>query len=823
MKKWFKVVVLLFFCVVFCTFFSIVALASEEIYFDDEGNLIYITYDKKATSSVSYKAIGWILKRYDAPINEPGQQYVIVRKIEYAVEDPDNPGYLYCYFWSDRDEILDAVEEKSDVWRKQLEKYGDMVYIDNVMTVCNNRVPLGNVDENGKCTGEVYYTYEGIKNARPWANKEYLKAYFDIKLRFPVLTKVPKFAYEETNCTMGVLQGGTMNSLTIGSNIYGKEEYDIEEGVPGGEKLYFLGSCDSFCYKLDYFRYTYKLYLPVEVKTKYTLKWVDLDGKALSETRTVSRWYLVPKVISFTSIDDFKIYDLQSVNVSSSLLNSEVNLYENDSGNKATIKSIEYGDVKNHIKQTSYSCSTEDVILSSEDFKKPIIPEKDYLYIAKKAVSNVYVKSDYLSLNGEVMLSNEYKNLSGCTPTKILQGQQDIYIDSVVTNELARNGWYQDFVMTCSYKERNKNTEYVSVNKNINGVKIHTPIVCKTNVYGDKSINQTEMPGLNDITLGGEFFVNFSYLGTHRDIKGYGTKNYGKYAGMTYVKFPFDVWYKGKLMNAEQWIELGDVTSSFMLPEYVKTGGYCIECKVIAKNGASEDEMGEGYNKLIEQYGAYCIEKVEVVGRIYDFTIESDDIYLAGNKDKEGKEVDREDVKWMPKSYDISEGSKVKVAIVTLGDIKDSASIMVVPRYYFLKNGESDLLEVEPCDKNEWITEYIMDSEKVIELGNNMYLWEFEYCVPDNAMVQNKEDGELLRDGVVFIAFEFRYENNGTKTILYLNEINYKNGYCNMWRRQGGCEYIDIQGELVHIKDGTALISMVGENVKDDYEVNGTH
>ena len=53
----------------------IVAKASEELYFDNDGNLYYITRERKATSNVKYFTIGWIIKRYDMPIDAPGQQY----------------------------------------------------------------------------------------------------------------------------------------------------------------------------------------------------------------------------------------------------------------------------------------------------------------------------------------------------------------------------------------------------------------------------------------------------------------------------------------------------------------------------------------------------------------------------------------------------------------------------------------------------------------------------------------------------------------------------------------------------------------------------
>ena len=209
-------VMLLVFLVVF--FGDDKVYADEQAYFDDSGNLIYVTHDKKATSTVSYKAIGWIIKRYDGPMDAEGQQYAIVRKIEYAVEDPGDSAYLYCYFWSSKDEILSAVEKVSPEWRAQLEKYGGMVYIDNVMTVCNSKVPLGNVDGDGNCTGEVYYTFEGIKVARAWAKPDFLKAYFDIKLEFPCIYEEPGIELEEDTYGVTTLVSNNFSSMQVASN-----------------------------------------------------------------------------------------------------------------------------------------------------------------------------------------------------------------------------------------------------------------------------------------------------------------------------------------------------------------------------------------------------------------------------------------------------------------------------------------------------------------------------------------------------------------------------------------------------------------------------
>ena len=85
----------------------------ERLEFDSDGNLMMTTHDKKATSNITYRTAGWVIKRYDMPVNAPGQQCAFIKLYEYGEiqyrDDPFHPGYIYCYYYGDRDEIFNAV------------------------------------------------------------------------------------------------------------------------------------------------------------------------------------------------------------------------------------------------------------------------------------------------------------------------------------------------------------------------------------------------------------------------------------------------------------------------------------------------------------------------------------------------------------------------------------------------------------------------------------------------------------------------------------------------------------------------------------------
>lgn len=823
------IVAVLMFFIIFCLKGERI-YAGEEVYFDDEGNLIYITYDKKASGSISYKAIGWIIKRYDAPMDAPGQQYVIVRKIEYAVDDVNNPGYLYCYFWSDKDEILGAVEKVSKEWRTQLEKYGDMVYIDNVMTVCNNRVPLGNVDKNGVCTGEVYYTFEGISTARGWAQPQYLKSYFDIKLRFPILYKQPEKSFSTVFKTTDVVNSNVLNSVKIDSHSLGEEEYDITLGMPAGEDVYFNGICDRFYCNVKYSRYQVVAYVPVKVNTTYTIKWKNINGEAMSEVRTISRWYLVGKNVSYTTIDTADIYSLYELQGTSSLFNQSESIYCNNGYNNISVIKNNYGISANHILVPSVTCTSPSVVLSSNNYIKPSIPEVSYQSVANKSVGNLKVRSDGLVVDGKVILSNEYYDNNAAeikkniTPTK-----QSIYREGVLTNENALNGLAEDIVVKCIYRNINTGSDWYN-NININAVNIHTPVVCKGSISSEKSINQSVNPTSYDIVLDGDFYVKTSNYGNHRSIKGYGVRDYVCYVDREYVKFPFDVYYDGERVEKNTWILLKCGISKFNMPSDVELGRYTVCIKSLAKNaGEDTDCLGNYFNEKQEDYGAYDEFYINVIGRLYDLWVSTDDMrYVAGKFDKNGREKKTSEEKYFPVTEVIS-GKKYDITIKSAGNINESTRVKGLMEFFFINNtGEVREAEVYVLSNSPGVIEnkpFNRDfyMEAPAEQAENEYIWQWSFMLPENYIVTDKISGDTLKNGTLAIAFEFLLEDNGKEKLSYINEKNSLRGYCNMWKLQGGAERVTINDEGVKIKSGVTFLTSVGGEVREDYEVVGTH
>ena len=306
-ERWIKLVIL-FFVMIGGICAAEIRVHAEELYFNNSGDLVFSTYDRKATSGIRYHTIGWVLKRYDDEIGARGQYTVNIPKSGYLYEmiDPANPAYIYSVFVIDGDTILDRVGNASGTWRNQLEKYGGYVYIDSLMTVKENGIPKGGIYQNGVPYGEVYYTYEGIRNARNWADGDKLAAYFGLKVKYPYVPPKYSLIFDQEVSTKFTFQSKPSGSFHVASRGKGKEVYDVALGIPSGEDLYVEGSTEKFCYEAEYSKISGQIRIPVQIVTIYQLKWIDRKGRYHQENQRVERWYLVNRKYSYVAVGQVK-------------------------------------------------------------------------------------------------------------------------------------------------------------------------------------------------------------------------------------------------------------------------------------------------------------------------------------------------------------------------------------------------------------------------------------------------------------------------------------------------------------------------------------
>ncbi len=163
------------------------------------------TRDRIATSSITYKTIGWTIKRYDSSIYEPGNECAYISLVSLSqVPDPENPAYCYTTFYCDKNTIFDAIGAVSAEWQESLYLGGGTVWLDAIMTVCHNGAPLGALTIPPSYVGQVYFCYEDIAAAENWANPSSLLSHFNKSVSFPAvpgLFRVTTYTVTHMECT----------------------------------------------------------------------------------------------------------------------------------------------------------------------------------------------------------------------------------------------------------------------------------------------------------------------------------------------------------------------------------------------------------------------------------------------------------------------------------------------------------------------------------------------------------------------------------------------------------------------------------------------
>jgi hypothetical protein len=144
-----------------------------------------------------------------------------------------------------------------------------------------------------------------------------------------------------------------------------------------------------------------------------------------------------------------------------------------------------------------------------------------------------------------------------------------------------------------------------------------------------------------ELILGRDSMIKFqteAYM--HRDIKGYGDRDYTKYVKAKYVRFPFDIYIKNvsggwDYVPKDSWHEVdkSQEYADIRVPVWVDEGEYTVNFKTIAINAPEDiDDPGDAdfskapgdtgsmqeymANKDMANYVAYRDSKVRVVGRV---------------------------------------------------------------------------------------------------------------------------------------------------------------------------------------------------------------
>lgn len=849
---------------------EITAYGEESLRFDENGNLLLTTHDKKATGGIVYRTVGWTLKRYDLPIDAPGQQCAYIKLYDYGevsvVDDPDNPGYVYCYYYGSREAILSAIRRVSAEWYHQLYTYGDDVYIDSILSVVEYGVEMGGLtDNNGGRWGEVYDTYEGIAGARGWRDKEALRSHFDKKAWYPAQEKQLQFYYETKVIDERTISNTPQGTGSVGAGVIGKENYHIERGIPTGESVYVNGDADAYAYRIHLSKIRVTLHIPICTNMIYELQYPNKNGETVSRIRSINRWYYVIRQTEYWVIHTGEIAYLNQILIDTYALEHgaacEVSPLKKD------VSITKQGPYYTHIDIPRYDemVSVGHKVLHGNGMCgiAPVIPDDNYSTEAQNAVGTVKGRSDRMIVGEYTLLSDQWgMNGAGIGDMKFLNKRISFYREGYVILDSKANSKKNTVSLTGEYIHM---AEHMGTEKKVayqcdSKISIHTPVAVAIRGYSDKKNNQLVNPETEEtvFVIGKTEKLQISFEGVHRNLLGYGSQNYKQYVKKTELQCPFDVYYQGRLVRAGTWFFVSSNLVSLYLPVGILEGRYRIQVRCYAKNykavEADLQKTGENVNLDFSEYGAASGVDVRVIGRVYGFHVGD---YYVGKKDENGNLQNRDYI--LPKcvepagqeavKYGVPEG-KVDFALLTVGDYwKESAQIEIMEQFYYVMDGEripvnlytyedgickmrTNRITLGTDNRNLYgsTSQYAVSEAWKTERG--MQIWqgsfEFEKDLHILPATYNREfqisEQELIQrqmtNGTLIMNIEIYTKYEGEPELKYVNEDNFKRGFCSMWNTEG---FLTRMVDNVAVHPGDTLLFRILPYYREQYRIVGTH
>lgn len=750
-------------------------LYHESLKFDSNGNLLMTTRDKKAGSSVRYKTIGWTMKR--TPDASAGAEIVRLKLEQNGASRPDpaDPGYIFTYFKCDKDLIFAKIGDASADWQKDLYQNGGIVYLDAIMTVVENGRALGSMDESGILHGEVYTTAAGIMNARDWADAQALRTHYNKAVSFPPLPEllepdINRGEEEQVQIAYGDVERSACNRVQIQAASGENPAFDVEKGIPTGEDAVVTGRLQKYYYEGILLHCYGTVPVPVEIAVTYTYS-ITTEAGTSTGSFTTTMTYYVNRPYSYYRVEDLQLYALEKVVVE----NHALPVFPLKCSDLYTLRLILTRDRDRYIDIPTYGTSVYGGDLSSG----ACISGEELERIAQETAGDVWVRNDELIIDGEVVLDGSFAEALAPEPER-QHGErlQSFQSEDMTIPHTKRNDNYDTFAVAFYRDVLDQHPEQHVV-KHVNPVVVHTPVVCKGGITDDVAHNQQVIPTGNfSLILGRDFTVGISTVGTHKDQKGYGTRNYEKYTALRQIKFPFEVYDSDMRYAKDTWIDLPAEQKTFYLPVGVQEGDYRIRYRTIARNAAAEqggiDKNGYLANLELSDYGAYDELTVTVIGRMYDLAVtdvvdyprwrsvfyDTDGskrmyAFWIGKKNLEGDvflgrsaqgilPILPGDHPFNRSARAVGLGYRVKIQLKTIGDMRGSEDrIALIPTYYYISRDGSrrqqvrlyrkeDLSEVHvPLVMTAWNRSYIPVevrnvSDPVLR-AQSVQVWDGEY------------------------------------------------------------------------------------------------
>ncbi|MCY9667572.1 DUF5704 domain-containing protein [Paenibacillus alginolyticus] len=436
-------------------------------------------------------------------------------------------------------------------------------------------------------------------------------------------------------------------SAVIKADTRGAEKFDVLQGIPTSESLYADVLAKSYLYRNAFTETKGTKQYPIQVSKTYTLTWTepqpgppDDKGNSTtiyvprSATQTVTKDYTIERKYSFWTIQNLEVYGLQKATVANYALPSGTVTLQPSGYSPPAVSAAHDATLSAHVTDPVYSNVTLSGQTVSGGSSRPSIPNEDWKSNAENAIGKIKVKNDSLVFNGSTVMDNriveETAPAPGTIPAPTVIGQNVLYgsgyvIDAGKTNKASQSSTGMIYYTLIKGIGGGDNKSY-PIN-GINPVTVHTPVVNQASVSDDQAHNQKTTPtaGRAALILDRPFTVTIPTSGAHKDIKGYGNRDYAKYVRDKQVRFPFDV-YKADhatLIPKDTWtsIPVGQLTTTFYMPVWVDEGNYDVLFRTFAENSPASFTSQPNANLELSNHVATQVVPVEVIGRLFDFRI----------------------------------------------------------------------------------------------------------------------------------------------------------------------------------------------------------
>lgn len=436
-------------------------------------------------------------------------------------------------------------------------------------------------------------------------------------------------------------------SAVIKADARGAERYDVLKGIPTSESLYVNASAKSYLYRNKFTEVKGTKTYPITVSRTYSLYWTEYvpgppDSKgnpttvpvSRSATQTVTQNYTVERKYSYWLIDRLEVYGLQRAEVSNYALPSGKVTLQPSGYTPPTVSASHDASILTHVTDPAY----RNVTLPGQSVyggsSSPSVPSENWKSEAEQAVGKIKVRNDSLVFNGQTIMDNrtvdETAPVPGTIPAPPMIGQNVLYGSGFVIDSNKSNKASQPSSGTLSYsliKGIGGGSNQSFPISSINPVTVHTPTVNRASVSDDQAHNQKTVPtsGRSALILNRPFTITIPTSGQHRDITGYGNRDYAKYIRDKQVRFPFDVYQSNRttLIPKDTWISIpvGQLQTTFYMPVWVDEGNYEVLFRSLAENSPASFTSQANANLDVNHHVATQIVPIEVIGRLYDFRI----------------------------------------------------------------------------------------------------------------------------------------------------------------------------------------------------------